>query len=80
MSLAALLFAAAAAAQTVPSDTGAEANDGRGQGAQVESARVTARILRPAVLKDGSIAATDRGNAARPQMLRREGRITYEFE
>ena len=80
MSLAILLFAAAAAAQSVPAGTGAETSGGRGQGAQVESARVTAQILRPAVLKDGAIAATDRGEAPRPQMLRREGRITYEFE
>ena len=69
---AALLVAAAVAAQPAPPEAG--------QGAQVESARIAVEILRPAVLRDGVLVSAEGDEAPRTQTLRRDGRISYEFE
>jgi len=49
------------------------------RGAQVDTARVSVMILRPAVLKGGSLILNP-GNATPRQRQSREGRVTYEFE
>ncbi len=50
------------------------------RGAQVDTARVSVTILRPAVVKGGSLIL-DPGNVTpHSQRQSREGRVTYEFE
>lgn len=72
------LFLLAAAAAATPAAPVSE--EPRGVGAQVASAQVSVKILRPAVLKDGSIGSDDPQTTQRVQTLKREQRITYEFE
>ena len=74
MSFTIALYLAAAAAQ--PGLT--EAAELRG--AQVASARVAVRIMRTAVLRDGVVVFGDGKEGPRTQQVRREGRVTYEFE
>jgi hypothetical protein len=76
MSLAAAFLLAATAAQVAPAGPRSEPD----RGARVETARVQARILRPAALKDGALLATQDGLTPRSQRRSREGRVTYEFE
>jgi hypothetical protein len=76
MSLATALLLAAAAAQAAPADAPSEP----GRGAQVETARVQATILRPAVLRNGSLVARQDGATPHSQRQSRGGRVTYEFE
>jgi len=77
MSLAATLLLAAAAAAQTPQDGARNEPD---RGAQVETARVSVTILRPAVVKGGSLIL-DPGNVTpHSQRQSREGRVTYEFE
>ncbi len=76
MSLAAAFLLAAAAAQAAPAGAPREPD----RGAQVETARVQATILRPAVLENGSLLARRDGGAPHSQRRSRDGRVTYEFE
>ena len=76
MSLTAALLLAAAAAQAAPTDV-VRAPD---RGAQVETARVSVTILRPAVLKAGALLERRDGTTPRSQRQSRDGRVTYEFE
>ena len=76
MSLAIALYLAAAAAQ--PSF--AKAAEPQLQGAEVAEARIAVQIMRAAVLRDGIIVFNDGKQGPRTQELRREGRVTYEFE
>ena len=73
MSLSAALYLAAvvAAPQPVKHRLG---------GAEVADARIAVRILRTAVLRDGRVVFSDGREGPRTQQVRREGRITYEFE
>jgi hypothetical protein len=75
MSLAAAFLLAAAAAQAAPANAPSEPD----RGARVKTARVQARIVRPAVLRDGLLARQD---GATPHSQRRSSgnRVTYEFE
>ena len=76
MSFAIALYVAAAAAQP------GLVEEARPQlsGAQVAEARITVEIVRAAVLRDGVIVFNDGKQGPRTQELRREGRVTYEFE
>ena len=76
MSFAAAFLLAAAAAQAAPADAPSEP----ARGAQVETARVSATILRPAVLRDGSLIDSRDGFTPHSQRQSRDGRVTYEFE
>lgn len=76
MSLAIALYFAAAAAQPGL----AEAAEPQLRGAQVADARIAVQIMRAAVLRDGVIVFNDGKQGPRTQELRREGRVTYEFE
>ena len=76
MSFAAAFFLAAAAAQAAPVDAPKDAD----RGPQVETARISATILRPAMLKDGSLVESRDGLTPHSQRQSREGRVTYEFE
>jgi hypothetical protein len=76
MSFAASFLLAAAAAQAAPVDASGQMD----RGAQVETARVSVTILRPAVLKGGSLIERRDGATPRSQRQSREGRVTYEFE
>jgi hypothetical protein len=75
MSIAAAFLLAATAVQTAPS----EAPLAAGHGAQVETAQVTVRILRAAVLKGGDMlpGAPDLPKARRHL---EPGRVAYTFE
>jgi hypothetical protein len=77
MSLSVLLLAAAAAATArVPAD----AQPAPGRGAQVETARVSATILRPAVVVNGVLRSA--GKAGSPHSQRQAGadRVNFLFE
>lgn len=50
------------------------------RGVQVESARVSVTILRPAVLNSGSLVEARHGARPHSQRQSRDGRVTYEFE
>jgi hypothetical protein len=76
MSFAAAFLLAAAAVQAAPVDAPAEPD----RGARVESAQVSVTILRPAVLKGGSLISSRDGATPRSQRQSRDGRVTYEFE
>jgi hypothetical protein len=77
MSLAAVFLLASAAAQAAPAGAPSEPD----RGAQVATARVQATILRPAVLRNGSLLASqDRTTTPHSQRRSRDGRVTYEFE
>ena len=76
MSLAAAFLLAAVAGQAVP----AERSGGPDRGAQVETARVQATILRPAVLKAGTLLSGPGDTTPQSQRQSRAGRVTYEFE
>jgi hypothetical protein len=76
MSFAAAFLLAAAAAQAAPADVPSEPN----RGAQVETARVSVTILRPAMLKGGSLIESRDGATPHSQRLSRDGRVTYEYE
>jgi len=73
MSFAAALYLAAAVAAPQP----AEQRLGR---AEVAEARVAVQILRTAVLREGRVVFSDGREGPRTQQVRREGRVTYEFE
>ena len=76
MSFAIALYLAAAAAQP-----GLAEADGRQlQGAQVDRGRIAVQIMRTAVLRDGVVMFSDGKQGPRTQQVRREGRVTYEFE
>ena len=76
MSLAAAFLLVAAAAQATP----AGAPDEPDRGAQVETAQVSVTILRPAVLKSGSLVMAKGSTTPHSQRQSRDGRVTYEFE
>ncbi len=76
MSLVAAFILAAAVAQPVPADVTPEA----GRGAQLESARISVTILKPAVLKGGVLASAQDANAPRTQRREDGGTVTYAFE
>jgi len=76
MSLAIVLYLAAAAAPALPTDTA----EHRLSGARTADARVTVQILRTAVLREDGVVFSDGEEGPRTQQVRREGRITYEFE
>jgi len=75
MSLSVLLLAAAATAH-LP----AEAQPAPGRGAQVEAVRVSATILRPAVVVNGVLRSA--GKAGSPHSQRQAGadRVNFLFE
>jgi hypothetical protein len=76
MSLAAaFLLAAAVAGHAAPAEVSEPDH-----GAQVESARVSATILRAAVVAHGSLVSARDGVTPRSQRQSRGGRINYEFE
>lgn len=75
MSFAVAFLLAAAGVQPVPAD----APSGPDRGAQLATARTSATILRPAVLRAGSLVPG--GNVTpHSQRRNRDGRVTYEFE
>lgn len=76
MSFAAAFLLAAAIAQAAPADAPSEPD----RGAQVATARIGATILRPAVLKGGSLIVSRDGVTPHSQLQSRDGRVTYEFE
>jgi hypothetical protein len=77
MSLAAaFMFAAAVAAQATATD----APKGADRGAEVDTARVSVTILRPAVLKDGALVSSKAPDAPHSQRHDEGGRVTYAFE
>jgi hypothetical protein len=76
MSLAAALLLAAAVAQPAPAEAPSEPD----RGAQVATARIGATILRPAMLKAGSLVVSRDGATPHSQRQSRDGRVTYEFE
>jgi hypothetical protein len=76
MSFAAAFLLAAAAAQAAPADASSEPH----RGAQVQTAHVSVTILRPALLKGGSLIEGRDGATPHSQRLSRDGRVTYEFE
>jgi hypothetical protein len=69
-------FLLAAAVQAAPADAQRD-ND---RAAQVESARIAVTILRPAVLKNGTLASAGDANAPRSQRRSDGASITYAFE
>ncbi|MGV3555703.1 MAG: hypothetical protein ACO1OD_10645 [Croceibacterium sp.] len=75
MNLAIALYLAAAVAPPMPVPVAEQ----RLGGAQAD-ARVAVEILRTAVLRDGRIVFSDGREGPRTQQVRRDGRITYEFE
>lgn len=75
MSLAALLLAAAVSAQPAPSQA-----QGADHGAQFDSARVSATILRPAVVKAGVLVSGGTSDALHSQRQSGAGYVTYVFE
>ena len=77
MSLAATFVLATAAAAQTP-QAGAQNEPDRG--AQVDTARVSVTILRPAVLKAGSLVLLQDSATPHSQRQSRDGRVTYEFE
>jgi hypothetical protein len=76
MSFAAAFLLATAAAQAAPFDVPSAPD----RGPQMETARVSATILRAAVLKNGSLIESRDGLTPRSQRQSRDGRVTYEFE
>jgi hypothetical protein len=76
VSLTAAFLLAATTAQAAPGGM-AGAPD---RGAQVETARVSVTILRPAVVKGGTLIESHAGATPHSQRLSRDGRVTYEFE
>jgi hypothetical protein len=76
MTFAAAFLLVAAAAQAAPVDTPDEPD----RGAQIETAQVTVTILRPAVLKSGSLLMAQGSTTPHSQRQSRDGRVTYEFE
>jgi hypothetical protein len=75
MNLAIALYLAAVVAPPMP----VQVAEQRLGGAQAD-ARVAVEILRTAVLRDGRIVFSDGREGPRTQQVRRDGRITYEFE
>ena len=75
MSLAATLILAATAAHAVP----AAKTDEPDRGAQVDTARVSATILRPAVLARGALVSGG-GDSPHSQRQAGAGQVTYLFE
>jgi hypothetical protein len=76
MHFAAAFLLAAAAVQAAPAD----APEGAGRGAQVESARVSVTIKRAAVLRHGALLVGPDDTAPRGHRQSRAGRVTYEVE
>ena len=76
MSIAAALVLAAASASQGGTDTAPEATS---RGTQVAVARIEARILRPAVVRDGELQRASQ-DMPRAQRVEGETRVTYEFE
>jgi hypothetical protein len=75
MSLVATFLLAAAVAST-PAEPSREAD----RGAQIESARISVVILRPAVLKGGVLASNEDPSSPRSQRRSASGSVTYIFE
>ena len=75
MGIAAAFVLAAATAGATPGD--AQPAD---HGAEVEKARVSVTILRPAVLRDGAMASNANPDAPRAQRHDEGRRVTYTFE
>jgi hypothetical protein len=76
MSAALALLLAAAAAQPVAADNRAEPD----RGAQIDSAHISATILRPAVIRNGVLVSSGTADQAHGQVVRSDGRVTYLFE
>ena len=77
MSFAVALVLAAAAAHAAPAGGGAQQAN---RGAQVDTARISATILRPAVVERGVLVSTGTAGAPHSQIVRSDSRVTYEFE
>lgn len=75
MSLAIALYLAAAVAPPLPASPAEQ----RLGGAEAD-ARIAVQILRTAVLREGGVVFSDGQEGPRTQQVRRDGRITYEFE
>ncbi len=76
MSFAPALVLAVVATQTAP----AAREEVHGEGAQVVSAEVSARIVRPAVVQDGKLTSGNSPDAPRSQVRKSGARVTFEFE
>ena len=76
MSLAAAFLLAVAAAQAAPVAE-PQAPD---RGAQVDSARISVTILRPAVIANGVLVSGAKAGAPHSQRQAGDGRVTYLFE
>jgi hypothetical protein len=76
MSFAAAFLLASTVAQVAPGGFAGEP----GRGAEVETARVSVTILRPVIIKAGSLIESRDGATPHSQRLTRDGRVTYEFE
>jgi hypothetical protein len=76
MSLAAAILLAAVAAQGGP----AIEAQAPGHGAQFDSARISVRILRPAVIKDGQLVSSGNADSPRSQRQSGDGYVNYLFE
>jgi hypothetical protein len=76
MSLAAALLLAAVAAPAASTD----AHQAPNRGAQVDSAQISVRILRPVVMKNGRLPTDPNARTPHSQRQAHDGRITYEFE
>jgi hypothetical protein len=76
MSLAAAFFLATVAVQAAPADA-AHAPD---RGAELETAQISATIVRPAVVQEGVLVSSRSPDAPRSRRVIRDGYITYEFE
>jgi hypothetical protein len=78
MSAAAAFLLAAVAAAPAPAPAG-EAREAT-RGAEIATAQVSVRILRPAVLRNGVLASGRDAHAPRSQRRAEGGRVTYAFE
>jgi hypothetical protein len=76
MSLAAAVLLAAATAHAAPVDTPVEPD----RGAQVDTARISVSILRPAVLAGGELVSNRKADSPRSQRQSGAGYVTYLFE
>jgi hypothetical protein len=75
MNLAIALYLAAAVAGPPPAE-GPVQRFGEAEA----DARIAVQILRTAVLREGRVVFSDGQEGPRTQQVRREGRVTYEFE
>jgi hypothetical protein len=76
MSLAAVFMLAAAAAPGASASERPEPN----HGVELESARVSVVIVRPAIVDGGQLVSSKDPRTPHSQRRSRDGRITYEFE